>query len=105
MVPGTLRWARGLDAEDAHGVPGAPGAALAPGLRLRVMDLAPLWAAYRARYLLPMSAGPDRPLSAEPADIADLPLTRRPEDPRTRGRRGMRNGRPPGRRGGVRPGR
>src|SRR5829696_5362950 len=50
--PCTLRWARGLDAVDTQGVQGATGAALAPGLRLRIMDLAPLWAAYRARYLL-----------------------------------------------------
>jgi DNA-binding transcriptional ArsR family regulator len=70
---GTVRWARGLDTEDS---PATPGAALDPGLRLRIMGWAPLWASYRARYLLPMNAAADRPLGAELTDIADLPLPR-----------------------------
>ncbi|MEX2970750.1 DUF5937 family protein [Streptomyces sp. C184] len=78
--PATIRWARNLDAEG----PGSGGpardegavAALPAGLRQRIRGWAPLWASYRARYLLPLRAAADRPLDAELADIADLPLPR-----------------------------
>ncbi|MFF0398623.1 DUF5937 family protein [Streptomyces sp. NPDC005248] len=77
--PGTVRWARGLDADSPGNgtVPesSAP-AALDPDLRRRIMAWAPLWASYRARYLLPLHAEASRSLDAELADLADLPLPR-----------------------------
>ncbi|NGO07979.1 helix-turn-helix transcriptional regulator [Streptomyces sp. HC44] len=81
--PHAIRWARGLETDaSVSGVSGngasapdtaAPASALTPGLRRRIRGWAPLWASYRARYLLPLSAAGDRPLDAELADIADLP--------------------------------
>ncbi|MDQ0750030.1 DNA-binding transcriptional ArsR family regulator [Streptomyces africanus] len=74
--PHAIRWARGLETEasgSGASVPDkAPASALTPALRRRIRGWAPLWASYRARYLLPLTAG-DRLLDAELADIADLP--------------------------------
>lgn len=77
--PGVLRWVRRLDTGPAGEGPGRePGrvSALTPELRRLIRDWAPLWASYRARYLLPMSATADRSLEAELTDIGDLPLPR-----------------------------
>lgn len=77
--PGVLRWVRHLDTGTAGEGPGQePGrvSALTPELRRLIRDWAPLWASYRARYLLPMSATADRSLEAELTDIGDLPLSR-----------------------------
>ncbi|EGX57331.1 ArsR family transcriptional regulator [Streptomyces zinciresistens K42] len=68
--PSTVRWARGLDEVSAV----APRSVLEPALRQRIMAAAPLWATYRARYLLPMDARVDRCLSDELDAVADLPL-------------------------------
>lgn len=76
--PRVLRWARGLEADppggdgSAGGV--APASLLPPDLRRRIRDWAPLWASYRARYLLPLSTAGDRTLESELADIEKLPL-------------------------------
>jgi DNA-binding transcriptional ArsR family regulator len=76
--PHAMRWARGLETAPAGGEQpdgGAePGSGLTPDLRRRIRAWAPLWAAYRARYLLPLTAVGDRPLCAELADIEELPL-------------------------------
>lgn len=64
--PGTLRWAHGLDSSTA----------LEPELRRRIRAWSPLWASYRARYLLPLRAEGRRPLADELADIAAMPLPR-----------------------------
>jgi DNA-binding transcriptional ArsR family regulator len=77
--PGTIRWARGLDAAPAQENPpesAVAAFALDPDLRRRIMGWAPLWASYRARYLLPLRAEADRALAEELAVIADMPLPR-----------------------------
>jgi DNA-binding transcriptional ArsR family regulator len=63
---GTVRWARNLDSD----------ASLNAELRRRIRAWAPLWASYRARYLLPLRAEGGRELADELGDIADLPLDR-----------------------------
>ncbi|WP_086846663.1 DUF5937 family protein [Streptomyces coeruleofuscus] len=76
--PWAMRWARGLETDrdrgDASGQSTTSASALTPALRHRVREWAPLWASYRARYLLPLSAAGDRTLAEELADIESLPL-------------------------------
>src|SRR5215218_7649601 len=48
---GTVRWAHGLDTNEPT--------ALGPELRRRIRAWSPLWASYRARYLLPLRAEAD----------------------------------------------
>ncbi|WP_367323236.1 DUF5937 family protein [Streptomyces sp. HUAS ZL42] len=73
-----LRWARGLEAEPDRGDTSArttaTGSTLSPETRRHIREWAPLWAAYRARYLLPLSPVGDRTLAEEIADIERLPL-------------------------------
>ncbi|WP_405484131.1 DUF5937 family protein [Streptomyces sp. NBC_00009] len=45
-----------------------------PALLARAAALSPLWSAFRARYLLPLSAGAERSLEEEIADIVTLDL-------------------------------
>src|SRR5215210_5739610 len=76
--PWAMRWARGLEADTGPGDTAAQSTASAstlnPKLRRRIREWAPLWASYRARYLLPLSATGDRTLAEELADIESLPL-------------------------------
>ncbi|WP_223167603.1 ArsR/SmtB family transcription factor [Nonomuraea sp. SYSU D8015] len=44
------------------------------GLLATATAWAPLWGAFRARYLLPLSAGPRRTLAAELREVAELPV-------------------------------
>ncbi|MBP2324980.1 DNA-binding transcriptional ArsR family regulator [Kibdelosporangium banguiense] len=62
--PGAWRWARGLDES------------LDSELRRRIRAWSPLWASYRARYLVPLHAAGDRTLTQELADIEALPQAR-----------------------------
>ncbi|MEU6712652.1 DUF5937 family protein [Nonomuraea sp. NPDC046802] len=49
-------------------------AELDSGLLATAAAWAPLWGAFRARYLLPLSAGPRRTLEAELEEVAGLPI-------------------------------
>ncbi|GAA3603107.1 DUF5937 family protein [Nonomuraea rosea] len=49
-------------------------AALDSGLLATAAAWAPLWGAFRARYLLPVSAGPRRTLAGELGEVAELPI-------------------------------
>lgn len=73
-----LGWARGPQADTDRGATPVPatatGSTLGPEIRRDIREWAPLWASYRARYLLPLSPAADRSLAEEIADIERLPL-------------------------------